>query len=369
MTDNATEKSTPENSARLFENLHRLWVAPELERRRNEHRLPTTFQITHCLILLPPESCPVVLFNDEIHWEADVRKPVGRAFEAGDPVFIWDIERIETVHPPTVEGRRVPFFYICATTLHWRIFFDGAPDTHPSDGSSKRPRWWLGEAIATALNERFSDRVTHILSTQHSACLQAFGLWVAPALVPYPLAAIASHVAEGRDECAVTLLREHCTADFLADLVRRWNEVDAFAVRHRLFHEALEAHSKAQYTLSIHALLPHIEGIARDVVETPNLRANAKRGVSGRVLGMLEALGGRDDVPYAVETVRHSLACFVEYGPVMETFNDWQKPLSAAFPNRHAIGHGRYVESLYTESNSIKVFLLLDTLFHVLRRK
>lgn len=74
-------------------------------------------------------------------------------------------------------------------------------------------------------------------------------------------------------------------------------------------------------------------------------------------------------MPYAVETVRHSLACFVEYGPVMEPFNDWQTPLSAVFPNRHAIGHGRYDESLYTESNSIKVFLLLDTLFHVLRRK
>ena len=57
---------------------------------------------------------------------------------------------------------------------------------------------------------------------------------------------------------------------------------------------------------------------------------------------------------------------FILEGPVLKTFKRWNDQIDDAFPNRHVIEHGRYDESLYTEENSTKQFLLLDTVYHIM---
>ena len=57
-----------------------------------------------------------------------------------------------------------------------------------------------------------------------------------------------------------------------------------------------------------------------------------------------------------------SLITFLLNGPMHQTFEDWFETLSGEFPNRHAVGHGKFEKAYFTEEMSLKLFLLLDTL-------
>lgn len=77
-------------------------------------------------------------------------------------------------------------------------------------------------------------------------------------------------------------------------------------------------------------------------------------------------------IPSATFTHRRileSTLSFVLEGPVLRTFKQWLDVLDPVFPNRHAVEHGRYDEKLYCEESSIKVFLLLDTIYHIITRE
>lgn len=56
-------------------------------------------------------------------------------------------------------------------------------------------------------------------------------------------------------------------------------------------------------------------------------------------------------------------------GPVVcESFKDWQSNVKNAFANRHVVEHGKFDDTLYSEENSIKIILLLDTLYYILKQ-
>ena len=57
---------------------------------------------------------------------------------------------------------------------------------------------------------------------------------------------------------------------------------------------------------------------------------------------------------------------FILNGPVLQTFQKWDDPVSDAFPGRNPMSHGRYDEDQLSQANSVKVFLLLDTVWHML---
>ena len=61
-----------------------------------------------------------------------------------------------------------------------------------------------------------------------------------------------------------------------------------------------------------------------------------------------------------------SLSTFILEGPFFGTFDQWLASIDPIFPNRHVVGHGRYEPGFYTQENSIKLFLLLDTIYRVI---
>lgn len=69
-----------------------------------------------------------------------------------------------------------------------------------------------------------------------------------------------------------------------------------------------------------------------------------------------------------VNAVVESTIDFILTGPPFRTFDNWSVKWNDLFPNRHVVEHGRYDDSIFTEENSIKVFLLLDTIHYVISR-
>jgi hypothetical protein len=60
-----------------------------------------------------------------------------------------------------------------------------------------------------------------------------------------------------------------------------------------------------------------------------------------------------------------SLGAFLVEGPVQSAFTSWLAQLDPAFPNRHAVAHGRFEPALFNRINLIKSILLIDSIFAV----
>jgi hypothetical protein len=178
-------------------------------------------------------------------------------------------------------------------------------------------------------------------------------------LIPYPLGQIAQHLSSNDEASARSLLITFCNADFLENIVSAWWRVPEFEFRRSLIEDALWAHREGKYHLSISTILPHVEGII--VHWEFNQGMTARFRAESRIRDFQERTRGQAKTPFLYTSVHSETIDFILTGPVLSTFQNWQDTLDPAFPNRHAIGHGRYDPSLFTEETSIKVFLLLDT--------
>ena len=137
-----------EGAKNLFEQLNTMWIEPELLRRRQNGTLPDDFQIFRFLIRLPKDHPPIVEFNDEIGWIAKV-KAAPRALNGiiGKPVFLHDIQEIETVGPPEVEGQRVAFFYCYWDGFNYKMFLDLTPNAPDFDQVKEDQEEWALEKL------------------------------------------------------------------------------------------------------------------------------------------------------------------------------------------------------------------------------
>jgi hypothetical protein len=122
--------------------------------------------------------------------------------------------------------------------------------------------------------------------------------------------------------------------------------------------------------LSIHALLPQVEGIITEWVyenlppsEMQPWRPESK-AQRFRDLALEEPV-----TTYTFRRIVESAIDFILGGPILETFKRWNQQINEAFPNRHVVAHGKYDESLYSEDNSIKLVLLLDTVYYIIESR
>lgn len=338
------------------------YVQPEVERRRQSGQLLDDFKIRQFRILMPKEREAIVQFNDEIDWIAEAKRGDGQEFTENAAVYIYELDRIESVEPPKVDGQRVAFIFFGWDGTQYRGCFDFSPNWPEEEcvakGLANDDQWTLSPFLTHFLQGRIEERAV-LLCIQHKEVLKRFGLWLVPVLLPYPLAQLAQYLSSNDEASARTLLTTFCNADFLNKIVSDWWRIPEFEFRHSLIDDALWAHREGKYHLSISTLLPHVEGII--VHWEFNQGMNVRFRPESRIRDFQQRTQGEAKSPFLYTSVHSATIDFILTGPVLSTFQNWQDNLDPAFPNRHAIGHGRYEPSLFTEETSIKVFLLLDT--------
>jgi hypothetical protein len=350
-----------ETARAISQQMYQHWIGPELEARSKAGTLPVDFDIKRCLIRLPVGSPPIVEFNEEVKLSARVKVPDDREVKVGDPAYLHDIERIERVEPPDVDGVRVAFFYAHRIGGMYTVFFDLTPNN--SDLPEKAKEWMFGEEIGAALQATLVEQAIDIHESVQ-ADLMGIGLWAAPALLPYPLSKIASLVKEGHQDQARKLLLDYCSPTRLSELVAAWWTVPEFLARRTLFEQALAAHVAGQYCLSISALIPQIEGVMTDwlhanVQDTPWRQESTTKKFK-------EVTTAQSDTTPAYRRVVESAISFILHGPALATFSRWFDSFDTSFANRHVVGHGKYDDQVYTEENSVKLLLMLDTLYQLI---
>jgi len=139
-------------------------------------------------------------------------------------------------------------------------------------------------------------------------------------------------------------------------VVRRWDDNKYFCSRRHIYRQALVAHRRGWYNLTVPALIPLVEGIARDYLESEyGITERSGRRAIERALGQ--------NVPPSVfrEELQQALIRFL----TTSTFADTEcgDVLPSGYElNRHGVAHGRHLQ-YGTEANSLRCFLLLETLY------
>ena len=350
----------------LFDQIQKLWIQPEISRRKQIGSWPADFKIFRCLIRLPKDGPPIVEFNDEIQWVASVKIAPGTAFQKGQPVFLYEVQEITAVSPPEVDGQRVAFVYLFWTGNAYQIMFDFTPNVPEGLISNEQKRaWHLGKTIAESLQAILVEKTIHVHDTAQ-VLLREIGLWAAPALLPYPMTKIIKQLAEGDDAGARHTLLEYCTSEYIEELSSKWWTIEQFGARKKLIQEALNAHKRGEYRLSIHALLPQIEGIITDWIYTKLPEDAIPWRQESKTKKFRDLVLSKPPTTFTYKRIVESAVDFIVGGPVLKTFKRWVDQIDETFPNRHVVQHGKYDDSLFTEENSVKLFLLIDTVYHTI---
>jgi hypothetical protein len=252
----------------------------------------------------------------------------------------------------------VAFFYAQWVGGKFGVFFDLSPnhdDIPPADADG----WKMVEAIGQAVQSSMVELALAVHSSVQ-ADLVKIGLWAAPALLPYPLSKIAGLVKSGDEAGARKVFVEHCSATRLTDLVAEWWGIPAFDDRRPLFEQALSAHVSGQYFLSVSTLVPHLEGVMTDWLHATI--PNTPWRQTSKTQKFRDVIATYPDATPAYQQVVQSAISFILDGPALADFRSWYASFDTSFANRHVVGHGRFDPQVYSEENSAKLFLMLDTL-------
>lgn len=202
-------------------------------------------------------------------------------------------------------------------------------------------------------------------------------LCLAPSLSEDMMYRIMGYVEAGDLRPVTTLLWSYYARNWHARLHQTmvsWFDHPEFAARRHIFEEAFASHCDRRYVASIRTLTPEIEGLGSYTVRAQNLRAVNKHGQDiGLHLGkpdsvmsrMVDAAEAAD--PGLLHWVRaHSTHAYLDIVLTKTDFeHEYDRVRNRRDVNRHGIAHGFQIQG-YTWLNSLRLFLLLDTLHYLL---
>lgn len=201
-------------------------------------------------------------------------------------------------------------------------------------------------------------------------------LWLAPSMTELTDKIVQLYY-EGKKQVIPSIVTRYYKKnnwDILRKTVSSWEDNSFSRPRMGIIYDALEAHINGKYTLSVPALLPHIEGVATDIVEKYHLPkldkpliyrgdAYGKKGAitsPSRVFGQVAISALSFEEWVAVE----SLLCYLEGTMYLSPRKVGKKLKHFATKdilNRHSILHGAHIKYA-TPMNSLRCFLALDVL-------
>lgn len=205
---------------------------------------------------------------------------------------------------------------------------------------------------------------------------QECNLWLTPSMVGLTDKIVKLYY-EGKKQVIPSIIARYYKRNnwaILKNAVNNWENNSFFQPRMEIIYDALEAHINGKYTLSVPTLLPHIEGIAREIVgkynfpELPttiiyremNYGKDGAKTWPSTVFGEV-AISELDFKEWvAVESLLYYLEGTMYLSPKKEgkKLKDFG---TKDILNRHSILHGTHIKYA-TAMNSLRCFLALDVL-------
>ena len=222
--------------------------------------------------------------------------------------------------------------------------------------AASMPRIW--EPLQQLLEEMGTD------AQEMEPIFAQAGFWLSPSMPITVWAKAKSSRDAGKLQPAVIkqIILEAFREDngaLLNEMVGEWYDVEYFGRRRHIIDDALEAHLSGKYTLSVPALLPHVEGIGATILGT--IPGSGKKIASEIKMIVQQDHSDLDAVGRDVAMeVLEQLYTWIDFAAFAMELQK-RGVVEERSLHRHAILHG--VEVDYgSEENSLKTFLLLDEL-------
>ena len=321
-----------EASQNFFNHIRKIYIEPEIEKRKNARKINDNFSVYKCLIKMRSNEPVIVQFNEECGFLIVARKDRNISFQNGQKVYTHQIREIVDVMPPEINNNPASFIFLHSVNEEWRIFFDLSLDGR--DSSELKNSWGMGKLIANSLQESL-DEQTVLITKKANDLLNSIGLWCAPALVSHPLNKIIEQISNADEEGAIETLKEFCNMSFLETLSTNWFDNEIFAKLKTVIQDALKGHKEKLYTIIIPALLLLVEGILTDWIGTQP-EGDIKQGQSKKIKQFHDMLL-ENTMSNSYDIIITSTIDFIQ-NMVFVSF-DWTKNIDTVFPNRHMIGH------------------------------
>jgi hypothetical protein len=209
----------------------------------------------------------------------------------------------------------------------------------------------------------FDDLIQLIQTHQDSAeAFKAAGWTIAPSM-PFELREhIVTMHKQGKTRCisrAIIGYFQRNNHQYLIETVESWESHPLFAPRMHILRDALQAHCRGLYTLSVPALIPQIEGVLNDYVLANGLVAKL-----GKIQQVYKAaIGVADEYELSKWVIATTLLYQLQTNTYV--FTDFEielkKSVNKRQVTRHTVSHGvalKYDRPIH----SLKIFLLLDAL-------
>ena len=199
-----------------------------------------------------------------------------------------------------------------------------------------------------------------------SDAFRHYNLWLAPSMSEELVDKIVSFYEEdarsGTVHSVVSLYYAKDNWRRLEQVLERCRRNELFKSRMTVIEQALWAHRKGFYGLSVPALLVHLEGIAADYVKKRKLLPQ----IGGKTREII--LTALDNTPYPLRDIRtyagvRALIAFVEDSMFASVDFD-KEHIRLLGENKllgHAVRHGRQV-AVGSRMNSLRLFLFIDVM-------
>ncbi|KKN36295.1 hypothetical protein LCGC14_0774980 [marine sediment metagenome] len=352
-----------------YDQIYNNWIKPELEKRKAEGLIENDFRFTKCLITFSKNSGTIVKFNKEAVFTVLMKVLLKESKNKGDPITIEEVNDIADVELPKENGEKIPFIYVQFNGSYsegalYDIIFDFTPKYFLTDTEKEQSAELTRKSLVKLFRRELREKIIRYIAHFKDILVQN-GFWVIPALLPSPLNKIIVTIQNNNVSEAKELFLNHCSNQFLKELLKNWWELKEFSDRREVIEEAFFCHNNGRFIPAISTLLPHLEGIITEFGHS--ISTNMPFRQESKTKKVRDLLSEISLATYEFQSVLYFTFSFLIDGPLLETFKDWFQKVNVNFPNRHVVGHGKFIRELYTQENSIKVFLLLDTIYWIIK--
>jgi len=337
---------------RVFAN----WISPELERRRQSGpATPAITEVKKALVRLDRNGAPHVQINDEVGFKAQMI--AARAVTAGQALTLRDLGDITWVDPPRVDGKPSAYVLLFIGRMV-RIAFNFRPNWP----DFRDEEWELeSKRLAEFFSLQIVEEVIGPLENAHEL-LSPYKWWVVQSGIPDPIvAALEAAKARKSKEMMDDLFVSAFDPPRLQKMLEEWSALPEFQARSTIFKEALEAFSGGKYALPVPVLLPHLEGILSDWLLGRGGRLPV--GMTSKIAAYQQAASGMTSGYITDQSLKSLLGALKTLG-VYKGFK-WTNEDGITL-SRHKTSHGKVVD-YGTQANTLRVFLLLDSLYRQMR--
>ncbi len=342
----------------FYSECKRLWIDLEIEKRK---RLGREFpdKIERILIRFLKEKTPIVEFNNEFKIIANITPRIseGERIEKGEELHLEDIAELKDVEPVNIDGKPCCFIFFTFKGTKAYSYFNFRPSHEDFD-----PKEWKTEMkkVARFLSQVMIDTTVGDLR-KFNDTISPYDWWINYSIIPEPLNRMIEAINKGKNRDEIDkIVIDYFTAEKLNEIRKRWFLNQYFKDRGRFLNDAIDAHIQKKYTLSIPVLSPHIEGILTDwILGQKKISLDSFRDKKKWFKNLQSGLEGGFITDYMLDFLFE----YLDKTSLFAGF-EWSKEDGVTL-NRHKLAHGKRI-NYDTELNSLKVILLLDSVFHII---